>query len=97
MQGAGLLGKAYNTWKHIKIVAIKGCKPRDSQDTPVVNTQAQDIKDIKTELKELSKTVQGLAKQPGLKKAASYTNAVKSGNIPKGPTQEGKHVVPVPA
>ena len=64
---------------------------------PVVNTQAQDIKDIKTELKELSKTVQGLAKQPGLKKAASYADAVKSGNIPKGPAQEGKHVVPVPA
>jgi len=62
LQGAGLLGKAYNTWKHVKIAATEGRKPRDSQDTLVVNTQAQDIKDIKTELKELSKIVQRLAK-----------------------------------
>ena len=38
LQGVGLLIKVYNTWKHIKIAAIAGCKPRSSQDAPGVNT-----------------------------------------------------------
>jgi hypothetical protein len=96
LQGAGLLVKAYDAWKHVKIAAIEGCKPGGSQDAPGVDTQAQDIKDIKTELKELSKTVQGLAKQPGPKDTTSYASVVKNGGAPKGPTQEGKRVVPVP-
>ena len=62
LQGAGLLIKVYDAWKHVKIAAIAGCKPGGSQDAPGVNTQAQDIKDIKIELKELSKIVLGLVK-----------------------------------
>ena len=62
LQGAGLLIKGYDAWKHVKIAVVAGCKPRGSQDASGANMQAQDIKDIRTELKELSKVVQGLAK-----------------------------------
>src|SRR6266487_1471269 len=93
LQGAGLLGKAYNTWKHVKTAAIAGCEHRGSLDTPEPTTQAQDIKDIKTELKELSRTILELGKQSGTKGRASYTSVVKNGSAPKGPPQEGKCIV----
>ena len=97
LQGVGLLGKAYNTWKHVKTAAIAGCEHRGSLDTPEPTTQAQDIKDIKTELKELSRTILELGKQSGTKGRASYTSVVKNGSVSKGPPQEGKRIVPVPA
>ena len=37
LQGAGLLGKAYDAWKRVKLAAIEGCKPRGSQDASGVN------------------------------------------------------------
>jgi hypothetical protein len=99
LQGAGLLGKAYDAWKRVKLAAIEGCKPGGSQDASGVNTQAQDIKDIRTELQELSKAVQGLTKRPGPKGTTSYADVVRGGGVPRGleKTQEGKRVVPVPA
>jgi hypothetical protein len=81
----------------MKITATEGCKPGGSQDMSKDNTQAQDIRDIKTELKELSKTVQGLVKGPGSKRTTSYADVARNGDIPKGPTQEDKRVLPVPA
>jgi hypothetical protein len=97
LQGAGLLTKGYDAWKHVKIAAVGGCKPGGSQDASEVNTQAQDIKDIRTELKELSKVVQGLAKQPGPKGTTSYASVVKNGGAPKDPAKEGKRMIPVPS
>src|SRR5439155_16768211 len=84
-------------WKHVKTAAIAGCEHRGSLDAPEPTTQAQDIKDIKTELKELSRTILELGKQSGTKGRASYASVVKNGSIPKGPPQEGKRIVPVPA
>jgi hypothetical protein len=81
----------------MKITAIAECRPGGSQDMFKDNTQAQDIKDIKIELKELSKTVQGLVKGLGPKRTTSYADVARNRDIPKGPTQEGKHVLPVPA
>ena len=93
LQGAGLLGKAYNTWKHIKTAAIAGCEHRGSLDAPEPTTQAQDIKDIKTELKELSRTILELGKQLGTKGKAFYTSVVKNGNILKRLSQKNKYII----
>jgi hypothetical protein len=97
LQSAGLLIKVYDIWKHMKITAIAGYKPGGSQDTFKDNTQAQDIKDIKIELKELSKTVQGLIKELGPKGTTSYTDVTRNRDTLKGPTQKDKRVLSVPA
>ena len=77
----------------MKNAAAKGQKLEGSQIATGVNTQAQDIKDIKTELKKLSKTVQGLAKQPEPKGTASYASVAKNGGVLKDHMQDGKRVL----
>jgi hypothetical protein len=67
-----------NVWEWVKN-ALAGAKEpgvdQSKQDTSGISSQAQDIADIKTGLRELSRTVQGLTKQLG-PRPATYSQVL---------------------
>jgi hypothetical protein len=75
-----------SAWRRVKDAALEGTGAQGRHDALRSPAQSQDIKDIKVELKELSKAVVGLAKQPGPKGTTSYVSVVKNRGTLKGPT-----------
>ena len=65
-----------NAWEWVKNALVEARAPRvdqGKQDASGSNSQAQDIAEIKAGLGELSRTVQGLAKQLGPDRPATYS------------------------
>jgi len=65
-----------NAWEWVRNALGEAREPgvdKDNQDASGSNSQARDIAEIKAGLGELSKTVQGLAKQLGPNRPATYS------------------------
>jgi hypothetical protein len=83
-----------NVWEWVRNTLGEAREPgvdKDNQDVSGSNSQAQDIAEIKAGLGELSKTVQGLAKQLG-PRPATYSQVLgqTTGDTATGATRAAK-------